>query len=143
MPNDESWKRLIADGVEEAQRLVEYNLSVLIEEAWPALVDMSPPDDRTVFYDSLADGSHAEGLTWDKVREVSAQLYAKMTDDALNLEERRRRQQQEALREWERQQYTAAAAFRPQLTPYGYIPGSPSAGQLGLSGSLPMGRFGR
>ena len=95
------------------------------------LVEAAPPEDRRATYNQV---------DWDSLRLASPELWAKLTKDALGLEEREQKKEFEALKEWEGRQYIGAAAFRPQLTPYGYLPNSPGAQQVGLTTPLPLMR---
>ena len=126
------WTSLQQDFVQGIREIVDEARKTAIDSFFE-LTETSEKADREQFY---------AGVDWEKVRQLSPDLWPRLTDDALKIEEAKRQAEVKRLQEYEHQQYIQAAAFRPQLAPYGYLPGSPSAADLGLAMPLPLGRYG-
>lgn len=125
---DDYWQTLIAETVDWFQAEVDDRVKYIIDEVFPAFTIKAPPAERETAYN---------GLDWANLQQTSPHLWAKLSQDYLSIQAEKRDAQMKALQDWEHAQYTEASAFRPQLTPYGYTPDSPTAQVMGLSDSIP------
>mgnify|MGYP001606553483 CR=1 FL=1 len=129
---DSYWARIAKNAAQEFIDTVEKSREST-RNLFFQLVEAVPPEERRAQY---------QQIDWEKLRQFSPELWAKLSQDALAIEEREQKKRFDALKEWENRQYVEAAAFRPQLTPYGYLPNSPGAQSIGLTQPLPLLRYG-
>ena len=130
MATDTYYTDLIKDfTLEFLEKVEETKLDTIA--SFKQFVEKQAPAERLRFY-HLAD--------WLLIREQAPDLYAEASYDALTLAEQERQEQVKQLQEWEHAQYIEAAAFKPQLAPYGQTLGGRGAQQLGFE--VPLGRFG-
>ena len=126
-------QRIAARSAERFQEVVEETKKSYME-FFSLLVDAKSPEERQAFY---------QNVDWNWLQHLDPDLWAKLSQDALNLEKEQQKKRIDELAQFEQQQYTEAHAFRPQIEPFGFTPSSPAAAGLGLSSPLPLGRFGR
>lgn len=129
---DNYWAGLQKDFVAGVREIVDEAREAALQNFFD-LTETSSRQERKLFY---------AGLDWERVRMLAPSLWPRMTADALAIAEADRQAQIKALQDYEHQQYIEAAAFKPQLAPYGYLPTSPAAADLGLGMPLPLGRYG-
>lgn len=132
MPANDYWPSLQKDYVDEMVSIIDEAKAQAFESFFQ-LVEGSDVTDRGLFY---------QGVDWDTVQQMAPDLYPRMSADALSIQEAERQKQIKALQDYEHQMYVQAAAFKPQLAPYGFNMGSPSSQSMGLETPISMGRFG-
>ena len=122
------WKRLSKNAAERFVQTVEENKKFYFD-AVSQLLEARKPAERKAFYDTL---------DWNEIRHLDGDLWARLSKDALSLAKEEQEKRFEELKQWERRNFVEAAAFRPTIQPFGYLPQSSGAAQLGLNRRLPL-----
>ena len=124
--NQAPYHTMIRDVVEETMRLVNQYVDVFLDDIWPSLVEMQPGPQRHEFYKTI---------DWAALKDTSEQLWLRMSQDAMALEDAENRRMQSATEAYGQTIAQQVSAFRGEQMPFG-------AGAVAIGAPLPLGSAG-